>query len=365
MMMDNGGEYTRQQRQQLLSLPSSLRCVIYKNTPHTHTRIYKIDTRNLKFGLINIMFNSNPIVLALVAMAVFVIMEAAELPNKKDNAVVTLVMGEKSGYSAGAIALGQSLKDVGSKLSKICLVTPDVEEFNRQSLSKLWKVVEVEPIYCNHKLDPSVNEQEYDLKGEQYIAGITRWSTTCTKFAAWKLTQFKRIVFFDSDVVVLQPIDDVLYGFSNASFAAAPETFPPDTFNSGAMVLNPSLETFARLLRLNEEVGSAEGGDQGVFNNGLCPNWYTVGPGVYILASCAIFVDLSHVILMTINCGCYRRSSLRKDSVDVQRRGSQLRSVSDPPKDVRPPPTRRGTLRIRRQALEGGCDGVLRHGHPS
>lgn len=216
----------------------------------------------------------------VIMMPMLVTLNAGDFPNKKDNAVVTLVMGEKSGYSAGAIALGQSLKDVGSKLSRVCLVTPDVEEFNRKALSKLWKVVEVEPIYCNHKLDPSVNEHEYDLKGEQYIAGITRWSTTCTKFAAWKLTQFKRVVFFDSDVVVLQPIDDVLYGFSNASFAAAPETFPPDTFNSGAMVFDPSLEIFEKLLQLNEEVGSAEGGDQGVFNNGLCPNWYTVRPGI-------------------------------------------------------------------------------------
>ncbi|CAE7646431.1 GYG1, partial [Symbiodinium microadriaticum] len=184
-------------------------------------------------------------------------------------------MGERSGYSAGAIALGQSLVDVGSKISRIALVTPEVEEFNRKSLSKLWTVIEVEPIYCNHKLDPSITEHEYDLKGEQYLAGIQRWSATCTKFAAWKLIQFKRLVFFDSDMIALQPVDDVLYGFTNASFAAAPETFPPDTFNSGVMVLNPSLDTFEHLLELNEQVGSAEGGDQGVFNNGLCPNWYT------------------------------------------------------------------------------------------
>lgn len=80
-------------------------------------------------------------------------------------------MGEKSGYSAGAIALGQSLKDVGSKLSRIVLVTPDVEDFNRKSLAKLWEVIEVDPIYCNHKLDPAINPNEYDLNGEQYLEG--------------------------------------------------------------------------------------------------------------------------------------------------------------------------------------------------
>lgn len=35
----------------------------------------------------------------------------------------------------------------------------------------------------------------------------------------------------DADTLAVAPIDDALYGFSNASFAAAPETFPPDTFN--------------------------------------------------------------------------------------------------------------------------------------
>ena len=43
---------------------------------------------------------------------------------------------------------------------------------------------------------------------------------------------------------------------------AAPETFPPDTFNAGFMVITPSEDTFQRLLRANERVGSAEGGDQ-------------------------------------------------------------------------------------------------------
>ena len=101
-----------------------------------------------------------------------------------------------------------------------------------------------------------------------------RWSQTCTKFVAWNLTQYKRVIFMDSDTLVVGPIDDVLYGYTNSTFAAAPETFPPDTFNSGFMVLTPSKAGYDELLRVNTEVGSAEGGDQGVFNNGLCPNWF-------------------------------------------------------------------------------------------
>jgi lipopolysaccharide biosynthesis glycosyltransferase len=42
-------------------------------------------------------------------------------------------------------------------------------------------------------------------------------------------------------------------------------------------VLDPDEKTFQRLLELNQIVGSAEGGDQGVLNNGFCPQWNSVG----------------------------------------------------------------------------------------
>ena len=177
------------------------------------------------------------------------------------NAVVTLVTGHSSGYTSGAIALGQSLIDVGSKLRRVVMVTPDVDRKSRNSMKQIWEVVEVQPIPCNYQnnLDPT----QFDLKNSQYQAGIKRWSATCTKFAAFTLTQFERIIFMDSDTLVVAPVDDAIYGFSNASFLAAPDSFPPDNFNSGFLVLNPSKEGYANIMRLNKEVGSAEGGDQG------------------------------------------------------------------------------------------------------
>lgn len=192
--------------------------------------------------------------------------------NRKKHAIVTLVMGSDTGYVSGAVALGQSLIDVESETRRVCMVTPDVPKPSREDLAKFWEVKVVEPVYCNHKhqLDPT----KHNLEGERYKAGIKRWSKTCTKFRAWTLTEFKRIIFMDSDMLAVENFDDAFYGFSNASFVAAPETFPPDNFNSGFMVIRPSMEGFENLLQINEDVGSAEGGDQGVFNNGLCPNWF-------------------------------------------------------------------------------------------
>lgn len=191
------------------------------------------------------------------------------------NAVVTLVTGASSPYASGAIALGQSLIDVGSKLKRVVMVTPEVEQKTRDTMKPFWEIIEVQPIACNHqsKLDPS----KFDLNEAKYKTGIQRWSATCTKFAAFKLTQFERVIFMDSDMLVVGPIDDAIYGFSNASFLASPETFPPDTFNSGFLVLNPSAANYENIMKHNAGVGSAEGGDQGrisiflVLKSGVVP----------------------------------------------------------------------------------------------
>ena len=190
-------------------------------------------------------------------------------PNQELYAIVTLVTGYQSGYVSGAIALAQSLKNVNSSLPRIVMVTPEVEKEARERMSFLFhEIIEVSPIPCNHKLSSDLNPSEYNLNGEKYKAGVARWASTCTKFAAWKLTQFKRVLFMDADMLVLLPIDDLLLSsssssssssFSNASLVAAPETFPPDTFNSGLMLIRPSLETFQELLECNDFTGSAEG----------------------------------------------------------------------------------------------------------
>ena len=172
-------------------------------------------------------------------------------------AIITLVTGTESPYTAGAMALGQSLVDVGSTLPRIVMVTPDVDPKSRESMSSLWEVKEVQSVTCNHK--PNLDPTKFDLNGEQYKQGVARWSATCTKFRAWTLTQYDRVIFMDSDMIVVAPIDDAFYGYSNASFVAAPETFPPDNFNAGFMVLNPNMDVFHKLVRLNEKMGSAEG----------------------------------------------------------------------------------------------------------
>ena len=192
--------------------------------------------------------------------------------NRYPYAVVTLVTGNDTPYLSGALALGQSLIDSNTRLDMIVMVTPDVTLEARKSLSMIWIVKEVDHFYCNHK--HNLDGAKYDLNGEQYKKGINRWSTTCTKFRAWQIKGYKRIIFMDSDTLVLGYIDNALFSYSNASLVAAPESFPPDTFNSGFMVITPNDNDFQKLVQANEEIGSSEGGDQGILNRGLCPNWF-------------------------------------------------------------------------------------------
>jgi len=193
-----------------------------------------------------------------------------------NTALVTLVTGSNSGYEYGAVALGESLKMVGSKLRRIVLVTPDVTEHGRTLLELAWEVREVEPISCNQQFHPSVSS--HSSTGDGMKSDLARWDSACTKFQIWRMVEFERLIFMDSDTIVTAPIDDAMWGYSNASLAAAPEVFPPDTFNSGFLVITPSIATHRHLLRMNKKFGSLEGGDQGVLVNYLCPSWYSAAP---------------------------------------------------------------------------------------
>jgi alpha-N-acetylglucosamine transferase len=199
--------------------------------------------------------------------------QADTVPKKRvpNYAVVTLITGSGTGFLSGAIALGQSLidhhKNSPVRFDRIAMVTPDVDDSARTSLSnkKLWKVRQIAGHNCN-----AVNLQDPIFSLEKTLT----WKQTCSKFAAWLLTEYDRIIFMDADMIVLAPITDAFHAYSNASFLAAPDVFPPDTFNSGFIVLTPNTTTYEFLVQANLVQGSVDGGDQSILNQALCPHWY-------------------------------------------------------------------------------------------
>jgi len=90
---------------------------------------------------------------------------------------------------------------------------------------------------------------------------------TLTKLSLWSLTQFSRVLYLDSDTLVLQNMDHLFTGLPRSVyFAAAPELGYPDTFNAGLMFLNPDQEVFEELCEFAQVNESYDGGDQGLLN---------------------------------------------------------------------------------------------------
>lgn len=112
-------------------------------------------------------------------------------------------------------------------------------------------------------------------------------AASLTKLHLFRLTQYDTVIFLDADTLVCRPLTP-LFDTVNPErpFAAAPDSGWPDAFNSGVMVVKPSLETFNDLVKMMNERGSWDGGDQGLLND-YFPNWhrlsftYNVTPSAY------------------------------------------------------------------------------------
>jgi len=96
-------------------------------------------------------------------------------------------------------------------------------------------------------------------------------ATTCTKIQLWNLTQYKKVVYLDADVLVLKPIDEL---FDRPGLAAAPDLMPPDRFNTGVMVIEPNATMHRQILASLPSLSSYDGGDQG-FLNSFFDAWFS------------------------------------------------------------------------------------------
>ncbi|XP_037818912.1 glycogenin-1 isoform X2 [Lucilia sericata] len=110
--------------------------------------------------------------------------------------------------------------------------------------------------------------QEVNIMDSQDSANLALLSRpelgiTFTKLHCWRLVQFEKCVFLDSDTLVLQNCDEL---FEREEFSAAPDVSWPDCFNSGVFVYKPSQETFDKIVEFGLKNGSFDGGDQGLLN---------------------------------------------------------------------------------------------------
>ncbi|PWN48080.1 hypothetical protein IE53DRAFT_370917 [Violaceomyces palustris] len=245
-----------------------------------------------------------------------------------DNAFVTLLTSDH--YLPGALVLAHSIRqahrgrpDAESKpFHIVALVTPQtlsVQSIKALSRSGVFDwVIGVEqigfaqllaekadlggdggnvPVTCIDKASQEIADR---MAKNLSLLGRPDLVATLSKLHVWRLGKdaassfqgdpissnttapwrgYDKLVFLDADMLVLRPIDHLFELPGDPSFAASPDTGWPDAFNSGLMLLKPSLKTFEGIRKFAKEKGSWDGADQGLLNDWFGADSSSATPG--------------------------------------------------------------------------------------
>ncbi|KNE61554.1 hypothetical protein AMAG_06370 [Allomyces macrogynus ATCC 38327] len=183
--------------------------------------------------------------------------ESASWPSLAQcRAFVTVLTSDN--YVEGALVLATSLRAVDTKFPLAVLYTNHVTDASRDRLAAAFDHM--------HRVDPiCVDDSRLAL-----LRGRSELRSSFTKLRAWTLVQYDRVVLLDADTLVLRNVDGLL---DRAQLSAAPDAGWPDMFNSGVMVIEPSLATFHALRAELRAHGSLDGGDQGLLNQFFGATW--------------------------------------------------------------------------------------------
>ncbi|XP_073241722.1 glycogenin-1-like [Porites lutea] len=165
-------------------------------------------------------------------------------------------------YAERALVAALSLKKVQTTKPMVLICTPGVVSISRFKNFGVFDEIEIRP-----ELNIPQNEQNPNLLLRPWI------TKTFTKLNIWTLTSYTKIVYLDTDVLVLKNIDDL---FQRDELSAGPEDLWPDVFNSGVLVIEPSMATFTRLIKEAKSKPSWDGTDQGLLNDVYGNSWRTV-----------------------------------------------------------------------------------------
>ncbi|CAE7313747.1 gyg-1 [Symbiodinium natans] len=119
--------------------------------------------------------------------------------------------------------------------------------------------------------DPSLQLRCVDVIPNPHVTDVSGWvNSGFTKLRLWEQVDFEKIVYIDADCLVLENIDEL---FQRECPAFCPDVFPPDKFNAGVIVLEPSRDVFEEMKDKIAVLPSHDGGDTG-FLNAFFPDWY-------------------------------------------------------------------------------------------
>jgi len=165
---------------------------------------------------------------------------------RKDSAVgnyAYITLANNEGYAKGAVALAMSLFEVGSLYPLLVLVTSGVPKSIVDMLEGIGCIV--------YHIESLPLPPQLALQAE-------RWGPAFTKFMSWERTEYDKLIFMDSDLLVLKNVDglfrtgadDIVLATVDADASSC--SFQAERLkliNSGLMVLTPSHKTFSSLVK--------------------------------------------------------------------------------------------------------------------
>lgn len=133
-------------------------------------------------------------------------------------------------YLEGVLILNKSLKRVGAKYPLSVLISKGVSHKVEQILEKKG----ISTIRASQKLiiDKNIKENE--------ISNVKHWDFTFDKLLVFGLVQFEKLVFLDSDLLLLENIDFLFERPHMTATKADTVIKDWDYLNSGTMVIEPN-----------------------------------------------------------------------------------------------------------------------------
>ncbi|XP_027109511.1 putative UDP-glucuronate:xylan alpha-glucuronosyltransferase 4 [Coffea arabica] len=169
-------------------------------------------------------------------------------------AYVTILHSSEA-YVCGAIALAQSIIQSNSSKDLVLLADDSISKKSLQGLEAAgWKIKRIKRIRSPHAAKGAYNEWNY------------------SKLRIWHLIEYDKIIFIDSDFIVLRSLDEF---FVYPQLSAVGNN--GHIFNSGLMLVEPSKCAFQAVMGKRFTMASYNGGDQGFLNEVF--TWWHRWPG--------------------------------------------------------------------------------------
>ena len=158
-------------------------------------------------------------------------------------------------YLKGVMVLKRSLEKVDSKYPLYCMVTDNISKDNINALKKMGiKIININRIDISNEIRNSVTN-----------INLSHWNNCWDKLNIFGLTQFEKVVYLDCDMLVIQNIDNL---FECANLTASTDgiyVFGKERekdLNAGLMVIEPSKDTFNKIIKFINELPEGNYQDQ-------------------------------------------------------------------------------------------------------